>query len=412
MIDETPSSTTAPVPAALLKGVRVLDLTNVLSGPYCTFQLALLGADVIKIERPGGGDLARQLGASTALNEKLMGVSFLAQNAGKKSISLNLKSDQGVELLKSLIKTADVIVENFRPDVMKRLGLGYDELKRINPGLIYCAITGFGQEGPLKSNPAYDQIIQGMSGVMSVTGDAQTAPLRVGYPVCDTLGGLVGAFAIVSALYERKTSGVGRFIDVSMLDSAVSALGWVASNYLIAGVEAKPIGNENMTSAPSGAFKTSDGLINIAANKQDQFEALCRLIEREDLVRDDRFAKREDRKANRYALNEEINKALSMKPALEWETLLNEAGVPAGRVLSVPEVLAHPQIKERRLLQEIGGADGDATIKVVKSGFRMNDSEPAASAPPPKLGQHNSAVFEELGLSDQDLEELRKEGVI
>jgi len=398
--------------ASLLKDIRVLDLTNVLSGPYCTFQLALLGAEVIKIERPDGGDLARQLGASTELNTQLMGVSFLAQNAGKKSVTLNLKTKKGAEIFKALVKTADVVVENFRPDVMTRLGLGYAALAEINPALIYCAISGFGQEGPLKGNPAYDQIIQGMSGVMSVTGDAHSAPLRVGYPVCDTLGGLVGAFAIVAALYERKTSGNGRYIDVSMLDSTISALGWVASNYLVAGVETKPIGNENMTSAPSGAFRAADGLINIAANKQDQFETLCKLIGREDLTSDKRFAKREDRKTNRYALNDEINAALSANTAETWEKIFNDAGVPAGRILSVPEVLAHPQIAERRLLQEIEGAPGEPPLKIVKSGFRMNDCEPSAASHPPKLGQHNKEIFGELGIDEDALAAICEKGVI
>jgi CoA:oxalate CoA-transferase len=199
----------------LLGGIRVLDLTNVLAGPFGAYQLALLGAEVIKVETPGTGDLARQLGADPALNRALMGASFLAQNAGRRSVTINLKSTAGKEVFRRLVRTADVVIENFRPSVMGRLGLGYDVLRELRPGLVYCAISGFGQDGPLKDNPAYDQIVQGLSGVMSVTGDAASAPLRVGYPVADTIGGLTAAFAIAAALVRRAGSGEGECIDVS-----------------------------------------------------------------------------------------------------------------------------------------------------------------------------------------------------
>jgi len=266
--------------SGLLAGARVLDLTNVLAGPFCCYQLAQLGADVIKVEVPGSGDLARQLGADPELNRLGMGASFLAQNAGKRSITINLKSDKGRDVFKRLVAASDVVVENFRPGVMERLGLDYAALKAIRPDIIYCAISGFGQDGPLKFNPAYDQIIQGLSGVMSVTGDAETAPLRVGYPVADTMGGITAAFAIAAALYRRERSGEGELIDVSMLESTLVAMGWQVSNWLIAGVRPQPLGNENMTASPSGTFRTGDGLLNIAANKQEQFETLCALIGR------------------------------------------------------------------------------------------------------------------------------------
>jgi len=257
-----------------LAGIRVLDLTNVLAGPFCCHQLAHLGAEVIKVELPAGGDLARQLGADPELNAALMGVSFLAQNTGKQSITINLKSDRGKAVFLRLLETADVLVENFRPGVMDRLGLGYTEIKQNYPGLVYCAISGFGQDGPLRDFPAYDQIIQGMAGVMSITGDADSAPLRVGYPVADTIGGLTAAFAISSALAGR-TADQGCFIDVSMLESVIATMGWVVSNCLVGGQVPRPLGNDNFTASPSGTFRTADGLINIAANKQQQFEALC-----------------------------------------------------------------------------------------------------------------------------------------
>lgn len=215
-----------------LSGVRVLDLTNVLAGPYCCYQLALLGAEVIKVERPGTGDLARQLGADPERNKSLMGVSFLAQNAQKKSVTLDMKHETGKALLKRLVRTSDVLVENFRPGVMERLGVGYDVLKAENPSLIYCAISGFGQDGPWKDNPAYDQIVQGISGVMSITGDGDSAPLRVGYPLADTVGGMTAAFAISAALNDPER---GAFLDISMTEAVISTMGWVVSNHLIAG---------------------------------------------------------------------------------------------------------------------------------------------------------------------------------
>jgi len=268
-----------------LAGIRVLDLSNVLAGPFCAYQLALIGAEVIKIEVPERGDLARQLGADASLNQRLMGASFLAQNSGKKSVTVNLKSGSGKEVLQRLVRTAHVLVENFRPGVMDRLGVGYEQLKQQNPALVYCAISGFGQDGPMKDAPAYDQIVQGLSGAMSITGDERCAPLRVGYPVADTLGGITAAFAIAAALMRRMRTDEGAFIDVSMLDSALASMGWVISNYLIAGQEPLPMGNDNFTAAPSGAFKTGSGLLNIAANKQEQFEALAKVIGREDLDR-------------------------------------------------------------------------------------------------------------------------------
>ncbi|MER8431072.1 CaiB/BaiF CoA transferase family protein [Mesorhizobium caraganae] len=381
----------------LLAGIRVLDLTNVLAGPYCAYQLALLGADVIKVEAPQGGDLARQLGASPALNKAGMGASFLAQNAGKRSVVLDLKSEADRERFLDLVASADALVENFRPGVMERLGLGYEKLKEVRPGLVYCAISGFGQTGPMRDNPAYDQIIQGLSGIMSVTGTQETAPLRVGYPVADTLGGLVGAFAIAAALVKQKTSGEGAFLDVSMLECTLSALGWPVSNYLTAGVEPKPMGNENMTAAPSGAFRTGDGLLNIAANKQEQFVTLCRLIGQPGLASDPRFAEREIRKQNRAALKALIETALASGSAAAWEEKFNRAGVPAGRVLTIPQVLGERQVTERDMTTRFQGLPGmDQPLTVVRGGFMVDGQAPLPVLPPPELGEHMDEVFSTL----------------
>ena len=381
----------------LLSGIRILDLTNVLAGPYCAYQLALLGADVIKVEAPPGGDLARQLGASPELNKAGMGSSFLAQNAGKRSVVLDLKKEADRERFLDLVATSDALVENFRPGVMDRLGLGHEKLKEVRPSLVYCAISGFGQTGPMRGNPAYDQIIQGLSGIMSITGTPETAPLRVGYPVADTLGGLVGAFAIAAALVRQKTSGEGAFLDVSMLECTLSALGWPVSNYLTAGVEPQAMGNENMTAAPSGAFRTGEGLLNIAANKQKQFVILCGLIGRPELASDPRFAERETRKENRAALKTLIEDALAVAPAGVWEEKLNRAGVPAGRVLTIPQVLEERQVTERGMttrFQEIPGMDKPLTV--VRGGFMVDGAAPVPAGPPPRLGAHMDDVFASL----------------
>lgn len=400
-------------PVRLLEGVRVLDLTNILSGPYAAFQLALMGAEVIKVERPDGGDLARKLGADPGLNAQLMGTSFLAQNAGKKSLTLDLKQEEGKALFRKLVAKSDVLIENFRPGVMARLGLSYDDLAKENPGLIYCAISGFGQEGPLQNNPAYDQIIQGYSGVMSITGDKHTAPLRVGYPLCDTLGGLTAAFTISAALHSRNSTGNGCFIDVSMLDATLSAMGWAVSNYLIADVEAQPIGNQNMTAAPSGAFTASDGMLNVAANKQEQFEALCSVMGLEELLDDPRFADREARKRNRDEINQILNQRFCKRTAQEWEELLNRANVPAGRILTVPQALAHPQVSGRNFIQSVSNPiDPDGSIRFARTGYILGNSLPTADCPPPLLGEHNAEILSELGVDDTGRAELTENGVI
>jgi crotonobetainyl-CoA:carnitine CoA-transferase CaiB-like acyl-CoA transferase len=373
-----------------LSGVRVLDLTNVLAGPYCSYQLMLLGAEVVKIEVPGQGDLARRLGPDPALNGAGLGTSFLAQNAGKKSVELDLKDPADRATFVDMLQGADVLLENFRAGTLSRLGFGWPRLHEINSRLVYCAISGFGQTGPMSQAPAYDQIIQGLSGMMSVTGTPETAPLRVGFPVCDTVGGLAAALHVTAALAGRTVTGEGTFLDVSMLEAAMSAMGWTLSNYLVSGVAPEPMGDQNATAAPSGTFDAADGPLNIAANQQRQFETLCALVDRPELATDPRFADRESRKRHRAELNEELNTALRGRTAAEWERILGRAGVPAARIATVPQALELEQLRHRGFVTDLPFPGGSArTLRVAGSGV-LHDGEPLRPVtPPPVLGQEN-----------------------
>lgn len=390
-----------------LNGVRVLDLTNVLAGPYCCYHLGLMGAEVIKVERPGTGDLARVLGADPRRNKAGMGISFLAQNAGKKSITLDMKSERGKELLKQLVRTADVLVENFRPGVMGRLGLGYEVLRAENPALIYCAISGFGQDGPRKDDPAYDQIVQGISGVMSITGAPDTTPYRVGYPLADTVGGLTAAFAIAAALNNNPR---GTFLDISMTESVISTMGWVVSNYLIGGVMPGPHGNENTTSAPSGTFATADDPINIAANRDEQWHALVQHLGRDDLLDHPDYATREDRKRNRHALRAELETVLRQRPAVEWVAELNAISVPTGAVLSVPDALKDTQLAARGLIGTL--PMGDEMLSLAGSPIMADGRRPMPRSAPPGLGADNRSIWGELGMTEREIDDLIHEGIL
>jgi formyl-CoA transferase len=395
----------------LLEKIRVLDMTNVLSGPFATMHLALLGGEVVKIEVPDGGDLARKLGAVPRLNKELMGTSFLAQNANKKSITLNLKTEEGKEIFRKLIATADVLVENFRPGVLGRLGFSWKVLKELNPRLIYCAISGFGQTGPDAFKPAYDQIIQGLSGVMAINGDERLNPLRCGFPVCDTVGGLNAAFAIMAGLYHRERTGEGQFIDIALLDSIMPLMGWVAANLLIGGLQPSLLGNDNFTAAPSGTFATKDSHINIAANQQKQWEDLADELGVPELKTDPRFQERDTRKANRKALTPLLEEKLREKDTAHWVEVLNKKGIPSGEILSLEDALLAEQVEHRATIATIREPQiGD--IRVFNLTAKFSGTPASVDSPPPRLGGHTSEILEGLGYSADDIRGFREKGAI
>ncbi|HEY5492398.1 MAG TPA: CoA transferase [Gemmatimonadaceae bacterium] len=395
----------------ILEGIKVLDLTNVLSGPLTTLHLALLGAEVIKVENPRDGDLARKLGILPELNKRLMGTSFIAQNCNKKSITLNTKSAEGKAIFLRMAKDADVVVENFRPGVMDRLGIGYKVLAAINPRLVYCAISGFGQTGPDALNPAYDQIIQGLSGEMSVNGDERLNPLRAGFPVCDTVGGLNAAFAVMAALFHRERTGEGQSIDIALLDSIMPLMGWVAANLLIGHEQPVLMGNDNFTAAPSGTFVTGDGHVNIAANKQEQWEAVCDVLRVPELKVDPRFQERDTRKKNRRELTPLLEARLAEKTTAEWVVALNAADVPSGAILGLEEALRQPQVTHREVLKKLP-LDGFGDIEVFGLTALFEKTPGTVDTPPPKLGEHNGEIYTALGITDVDQATLKSKGVI
>ena len=388
--------------------VKILDLTNVLAGPYCCHLLAHLGCEVIKVENPDGGDLARQLGASHKLNKKKMGISFLAQNAGKKSIAIDLRKKSGKEIFFKLVKKCDVVVENYKPGTINKLGIGFDQLKKINKKIILASISGFGQNGSLSNLPAYDQIIQGYSGVMSITGNKKNI-FRVGYPIADTIGGLNAALAIMSLLNNKNRKA--SHIDISMLDSVISSMGWVVSNYLNANVIPKPLGNENFTASPSGTFKTKNGMINIAANRQSHFEGVCVAINLKNLIKNKKFFDRQNRLKNRSILKQIIEKKLSKQKTNYWVKKFQNLNVPCGPILTIPEILKHNQIKSRGIISTFKIKDF-SKLKLLKTSMRINNKISSVKSPPPRLGENTNSIMKMLGYTSKQISNFKKEKII
>jgi CoA:oxalate CoA-transferase len=402
----TPPSS-APRP---LEGVRILDLSNVLAGPLGSYFLATLGADVIKVERPQGGDLARKMGADPDRNRRLMGASYLATSAGKRSVTLNLQSAKGREIFKRLVGEADAVFENFKPGTMEKLGLSCGELRRIKPDLVYCAVSGFGQDGPLSQRPAYDQTIQGMSGLMSLTGTEST-PTRAGFVVCDSFAGVIAALATVSAIFRARTTGIGAVVDVSMLESSLVMAAWIVSDFLNSRKPPTRLGNDSRSAAPSGTFATKDGYLNIVCNEDRQFLALCDALGLTEMKQDPAWTDRHKRFLRKAELKTILEGILREKTSEEWDSILAQHGVPSGCILSVPEVLGHSHLRQRGFVKScLGGASPD--IQVGGIGFQLTGETLDPVGPPPELGQHNAEIYAALGYNADDLAALRAESVI
>lgn len=390
MMYEEASPDSRPSP---LKGVRVLDLTTVLAGPYCTYQLSLLGAEVIKIERPGVGDWARQGDRVRGLPE--FSAQFVAQNAGKKSIELDLKSESGLRQALELAAKCDVVVENFSPGVADRLGIGYEQVLRVKRDIVYCAMSGYGQEGTMSRRPAYDHVVQAASGITMLTGAADSVPNRIGPPMVDYLSGIYGAFAVLAALRERDRTGAPQFLDVAMLDATVVAMASTVSLYANGGKIPVANGNTAASGAPmSGIFQTKEGLLSMTANQPEQFVRAAQVMGLQGLVEDPRFCNEEVRRENASALKAAVSDRLTEKTALEWEDLLSSVHVPAAKVRTVPEVLGTEHMAQRGTIARVTDLQTGTVMEVPGIGFRWNRQVLGPMSGPPRLGEHTATVLD------------------
>ncbi|HEV8675379.1 MAG TPA: CoA transferase [Methylomirabilota bacterium] len=387
-----------PLPLA---HIRVLDLTQARSGPTCVRQLADMGADVIKIEAPADRDA----------DHARHGSDFQNLQRNKRAMTLNLKAPRGLEILRRLVADADVLVENFRPDVKHRLGIDYETLSRVNPRLVYGSISGFGQDGPYRDRPGYDQIAQGLGGLMSVTGLPGQGPVRAGIPVADLTAGLFLAQGILVALVERERSGRGQWVHTSLLQAMVTMLDFQATRWLIEGLVPPQAGNDHPTGIPTGVFRTADGHINIAASGPRMFTRLCAALGTETLLEDPRFRTPADRSRNRQALNAELERVLVGKPSHEWVDALNAAGVPAGPILNVREVFDNEQVRHLGLAQPVRHPTlGELRVQGLPVVLSRTPGAVRRAAPDP--GEHTDAILAELGLTPAEIAALRADGVV
>jgi formyl-CoA transferase len=390
-----------------LNGIKVLDLTRVLAGPYCSAILADLGADVIKIEQPGMGDDAR------SFNPFVNGESsyYMNLNRNKRGITLNLKKGKSVFL--KMVKNADIVVENFRPGTMKKLGLDYEELKKVNPRIIYAAISGFGQYGPYNQRPGYDLIAQAMSGLMSVTGQEDGDPTRAGGPICDVMGGITATVGILAALQYRNTTGIGQMIDISLLDSAVASLEIINQHYLVDKRIPQRRGNAYESSAPTESFKAIDGDLVISVGNDKLWVKLVDLMEMPKLLAMPEFATNFKRVKNRAKLKEYIEQWSKKKTVDELVTAMLDVGVPAAPIYNIAQVCNDPHIAGARKMFVEFEHPKAGTVTVTNSAIRMSETDACVKMPSPTLGQHNEEIYEQIfGFDKEEIESMKNEGVI
>ncbi|KJC36748.1 acyl-CoA transferase [Bradyrhizobium sp. LTSP849] len=392
------------------EGVKILDFTQVLAGPYASYQLALLGADVIKVERREGEDM-RRTPLSREWAERGLAPAFQAVNGNKRSLTLDLQKPDAIAIVKKLASQVDVVMENFRPGVMDKLGIGYEALSAINPKLIYCAVSGFGQTGPDRLRPGYDGKMQALSGIMAITGHPETGPTRAGFAVCDVLSGATAAFGVSSALYQRDRTGQGQFVDVSMLEATMAFLSGQIADWSVAGHRQQLSGNQAVSrKTTANLFKAGDGYILLAVNNEKQYRALMSALGREDTLADPRFADWFARNENEPALRAIIEQALAARPAREWETLLEDAGAPCASIWKVEEVIDHPQIKARGAIQELDTPYG--RLRFAGSGFKLAHGGGRLDRMAPELGADTDAVLGELGFDADAIAALRASEIV
>ena len=390
--------------------VKILDFTQVLAGPFGSYQLALLGAEVIKVERREGEDM-RRTPLSREWADRGMAPAWLAINGNKRSLTLDLQKPAAVEIVKRLVANADVVMENFRAGVMDRLGIGYAALSEINPRLIYCAVSGFGQTGPYSNEAGYDGKIQALSGIMSLTGHAEMGPTRAGFAVCDVLSGMTAAFAVSSALFQRTHTGKGQFVDVSMLEASLAFLSTQVADFTVAGHRQEQFGNQAISrKVTANLFRANNSFLLLAVNNDKQYEALMRTIGRADVLDDPRFADWFQRKEHEAALRAIIEEALAAADAKTWEKTLNDAGAPCASIWRIEEVIDHPQIVARGAMQTVETPYGP--VRLMGSGFQLAHGGGQLDTAPPELGAHTDEVLREVGYTADQVAALRRDAVI
>jgi formyl-CoA transferase len=394
----------------LLDGVRVIDLTRVLAGPYCTMILGDLGAEIIKIEHPERGDDTRHWGPPFV--EGGQSAYFLCANRNKRSLTLNLKSEKGITILRDLVREGDVVVENFRTGTLERWGLSYEELNCIRGGIIYCTITGYGYTGPYRDRPGYDFMAQAQAGFMSVNGPVESEPYRAGVAIADLSAGIFASNAITAALFARERSGEGQRIDVSLLDSMVALMSYVASNYLVSGENPKRYGNAHPNIVPYQEFKSRDGYIALAAGNDRQWSVLCNAIGHPEWADDERFSTNPKRLENREVLIEQVNQEIGQRDSEEWLSIFEEIGIPSAPINDMAHTFSDPQVQARNLRWEVPHPTA-GTVPLVASPLNIPTSPTTVRHPPPLLGQHTDEILSSLlNYEEESIQSLRAEGVI